>query len=133
MKPGRKKLGQFTGLSMILAAALFLLAPYPSLNASASRTSALGIAAEEVAPSASVAASAAAPADDPPDSAATFQGKIVSLNGHLLILRDEANDTWYHLDDQKTAAQFVGKQVTVTGVLDARSDVIRVRSIRESA
>lgn len=130
MKLGTKKLGQFAGLSMLLAAALFLLAPYPSLNASALRTSALRISAQEAAPSASAFA---ASADDPPDSAATFRGKIVSLNGRLLILRDEANDTWYHLDDQKTAAQFVGKQVTVTGVLDARTDVIRVRSISESA
>jgi|SRR5579863_4112213 len=58
-----------------------------------------------------------------------FAGVIVWLNGNRYILRDDVNDTWYHLDDQKTAAKYLGKKVNVTGTLDGRSDVIHVRSI----
>lgn len=60
-----------------------------------------------------------------------FGGVILSLNGNRFILRDDVNDTWYHLDDQQTAAKFSGKKVDVTGTLDGRSDVIHVRSIHE--
>jgi hypothetical protein len=61
----------------------------------------------------------------------TFTGKVLSQNGERFILRDEANDVWYHLDDQQQAAKFAGKNVMVTGVLDGRSDMIRVREITE--
>src|ERR1700741_1688601 len=33
----------------------------------------------------------------------TFTGKVLSQNGERFILRDEANETWYHLDDQQLA------------------------------
>ena len=62
----------------------------------------------------------------------TFTGKIVSQNGDRFILRDDANDVWYHLDDQAQAQKYLGKNVVVTGVLDGRSDMIRVRSIAEA-
>ena len=62
----------------------------------------------------------------------TFTGKIVSQNGDRNILRDEANDVWYHLDDQQQAGKFFGKIVVVTGTLDGRSDMIHVRNISES-
>ena len=65
-------------------------------------------------------------------TAATFAGKIVSQNGDRFILRDDANDVWYHLDDQAQAQKYLGKNVVVTGVLDGRSDMIRVRSIAEA-
>lgn len=61
----------------------------------------------------------------------TFTGKVLSQNGERFILRDLANDVWYHLDDQQQAAKFAGKTVMVTGVLDGRSDMIRVRQITE--
>jgi Protein of unknown function (DUF5818) len=61
----------------------------------------------------------------------TFTGKVLSQNGERFILRDLANDVWYHLDDQKQAAKFAGKNVMVTGILDGRSDMIRVREITE--
>ena len=61
-----------------------------------------------------------------------FTGKILSQNGAQFILRDEANDTWYHLDDQQQAKKFLGKSVSVTGVLDQSTDTIRVRSIFEA-
>ena len=61
----------------------------------------------------------------------TFTGKVLSQNGERFILRDLANDVWYHLDDQQQAAKFAGKNVMVTGILDGRSDMIRVREITE--
>jgi len=62
----------------------------------------------------------------------TFAGKVLSQNGERFILRDEANDVWYHLDDQQQAGKFAGKNVLVTGVLDWRTDTIQVREIAES-
>jgi Protein of unknown function (DUF5818) len=59
----------------------------------------------------------------------TFTGKIVSLNGALFILRDDADQVWYHLDDQSTARKFAGKNVNVKGKLDVATDVIHVQSI----
>jgi NAD-dependent DNA ligase len=70
------------------------------------------------------------PGDEP--NINTFTGKIVSQNGVRYILRDEANDTWYHLDDQQQAGKFFGKTVVVTGTLDGRSDTIHIRTISES-
>jgi hypothetical protein len=63
----------------------------------------------------------------------TFNGKVLSQNGERFILRDDINGTWYHLDDQKQAGKFLGKNVSVTGVLDQRTDTIRVRSITEAS
>ena len=62
-----------------------------------------------------------------------FVGTIVSLNGARYILRDDVNDTWYHLDDQQSAGKFSGKKVDVQGTLDGRSDMIHVRSIHEES
>jgi hypothetical protein len=70
-----------------------------------------------------------APGDEP--ASATFAGKIVSQNGDRFILRDDANEVWYHLDDQAQAQRHFGKDVVVTGVLDGRSDMIHVRNIVE--
>ena len=61
-----------------------------------------------------------------------FEGIIVSKNGEIFVLRDDVNDTWYHLDDQEAAAKHLGKKVLVTGTLDTRTDVIRVKSIDET-
>jgi hypothetical protein len=72
----------------------------------------------------------AQPGDEP--AASTFTGKIVSQNGVRFILRDEVNEVWYHLDDQAQAQRYFGKNVVVTGVLDGRSDMIRVRSMAEA-
>jgi hypothetical protein len=63
----------------------------------------------------------------------TFKGKILSQNGERFILRDDVNETWYHLDDQQQAGQFLGKNVVVTGVLDQSTDTIRVRNIIEAS
>src|ERR1700730_3179741 len=61
-----------------------------------------------------------------------FEGVIVSKNGELYVLRDDANSTWYHLDDQQSAGKHLGKKVLVTGSLDGRTDVIRVQKIEEA-
>jgi Protein of unknown function (DUF5818) len=68
----------------------------------------------------------------PDDSAQHFEGVIVSKNGQLFVLRDEVNNTWYHLDDQQAASKYWGKKVLVIGTLDARTDVIRVQKIDEA-
>jgi hypothetical protein len=70
------------------------------------------------------------PGDEP--AVGTFTGKIVSQNGDRFILRDDVNEVWYHLDDQEQAQKYFGKNVVVTGVLDGRSDMIRVRSMAEA-
>lgn len=66
------------------------------------------------------------------DHQQVYAGTIVSMNGARFILRDDANDTWYHLDDQQTAGKFLGKKVLVTGKLDTATDVIHVRVIEEA-
>ena len=70
------------------------------------------------------------PGDEP--AVSTFTGKIVSQNGDRFILRDDVNEVWYHLDDQAQAQKYFGKNVIVTGVLDGRSVMIRVRSMAEA-
>jgi outer membrane biosynthesis protein TonB len=59
----------------------------------------------------------------------TFSGKIVSQNGVRLVLRDDDNNVWYHLDDQQKASQLFGKDVLVTGTFDGLTGTIRVQSI----
>ena len=61
-----------------------------------------------------------------------FQGVIVSKNGEIFVLRDDVNNTWYHLDDQEAAGKHLGEKVLVTGNLDTRTDMIRVQSIAET-
>jgi len=65
------------------------------------------------------------------DQLQTFSGRIVSMNGELFILRDDANQVWFHLDDQRAAEKFAGKKAVVTGMLDPATDVIHVKSINE--
>jgi hypothetical protein len=64
--------------------------------------------------------------------AVNHSGTIVLLNGSLYILRDDANQTWYYLDDQEMPSKFLGKKVVVTGKLDVGVNMIRVRDIEPS-
>jgi uncharacterized protein YdeI (BOF family) len=64
------------------------------------------------------------------DQPQKFVGTIVSMNGERYILRDDANDVWYHLDNQQEAGKYLGKKVEVTGTLEGRSDEILVQSIQ---
>ena len=59
----------------------------------------------------------------------TYAGVIVNMNGQRFILRDDDNNTWYHLDDQQQAAKFLGKKVTASGKLDPSTDFIHVQQI----
>lgn len=61
----------------------------------------------------------------------TFSGKIVSQNDVRLVLRDDDNNVWYHLDDQQKAGQFFGKDVLITGTFDGLSGTIHIQSIVE--
>jgi len=60
----------------------------------------------------------------------TVKGTIWLNNGKF-VLRDESHHVWYQLDDQRSAARFEGKEVRVTGTLDASDNVIHVQNIEE--
>jgi hypothetical protein len=62
-----------------------------------------------------------------------YHGTIMLLNGSLYILRDDQNQTWYHLDDQEMPAKFLGKKVNVTGELEAGANMIHVRDIEPAS
>jgi streptogramin lyase len=60
--------------------------------------------------------------------AQAFMGKIArSKEGY--ILKDEASNTTYKLDNEDQAKQYVGKKVKVTGTLDPETGTIHVVSI----
>jgi hypothetical protein len=74
-----------------------------------------------------------APSTDPSSSSATpsdtqrsFVGSIVKASGKYVL---HTGGTDYQLDDQSQAKKFEGKDVKVTGQLDASSNTIRVQSI----
>lgn len=61
----------------------------------------------------------------------TFVGKIVKAkNGQYALLTDEQTGRGAYLDDQGKAKQFEGKNVKVTGVLEASRALIHVSSIQ---
>ena len=62
----------------------------------------------------------------------TFTGRI-SKDGQKFVLEDPTVNTPYQLDDQKKAQQHQGKNVRVTGTLDAQNNVIHVRAIEDAA
>ncbi len=68
----------------------------------------------------------------PAEQAQTFTGKI-SKHGDKYILRDTAAKMTYDLDDQDKAKSFEGKDVQVTGTLDAQTNTIHVADIQPSA
>jgi hypothetical protein len=61
-----------------------------------------------------------------PDAARSFVGSIVKASGKYVL---HTGGTDYQLDDQSTAKKFEGKDVKVTGQLDASSNTIKVQSI----
>src|SRR5277367_3824797 len=64
--------------------------------------------------------------------AKTFSGTI-SKNGDQFILRDDAANSSYQLDDQEKASKFEGKKVKVTGTFDQANNLIRIQTIVEEA
>jgi len=66
-----------------------------------------------------------------PAETRTFTGRI-SKSGQKFVLEDSSVRTFYQLDDQKKAGQYQGKNVRVTGTLDAENNVIHVQTIEEA-
>ena len=64
--------------------------------------------------------------------AQTFTGKI-SKKGDKYVLRDSSSKMTYELDDQEKVKSFDGKDVKVTGTLDAQTQTIHVADIQPSA
>jgi Protein of unknown function (DUF5818) len=60
----------------------------------------------------------------------TFSGTVMK-QGDIYVLADTADKTNYQLDDAKKADKFVGKNVKVTGTLDAENLTIHVQTIQE--
>ena len=61
----------------------------------------------------------------------TFTGRI-SKQGSKFILEDSSIRASWQLDDQQKAEKYQGKNVRVTGTLDAENNMIHVRSIEEA-
>ena len=60
----------------------------------------------------------------------TFVGKVIKAkNGQYALLTDEQAGKGAFLDDQDKAKQFEGKNVKVTGVLEAARSLIHVSNI----
>jgi len=64
-------------------------------------------------------------------AAQAFTGTIMK-SGDNYVLKTADNMT-YQLDDQSRAKQFEGKQVQVTGSLDATSQTIKVQDIKSAS
>jgi hypothetical protein len=67
-----------------------------------------------------------------PQAAKTFSG-VVMKQGDVYILSDKADKTNYQLVDSKKVGDFLGKNVKVTGTLDAENLTIQVQNIQEIA
>ena len=66
--------------------------------------------------------------DTAAQDAKPYSGTLVKEKGKL-VLKDEATNMRYQLDDQEKAKPFEGKQVKVTGKLDMDANLIHVQSI----
>jgi hypothetical protein len=62
----------------------------------------------------------------------TFSGTVMK-QGDIYILSDKADKTNYQLVDSKKVSEFIGKNVKVTGTLDAENLTIHVQNIQEIA
>jgi hypothetical protein len=71
-----------------------------------------------------------APSAQDQQKSQTFVGKVVKAkNGQYALLTDEQAGKGAFLDDQEKAKQFEGKNVKVTGVLEAAKSLIHVSNI----
>lgn len=70
----------------------------------------------------------AQPATPSQQQTQTFSGKITKSKGDL-VLKDQATNATYKLDNPDQAQQYVGKDVKVTGTLDPSSNTIHVSDI----
>ena len=66
------------------------------------------------------------------DQQQTITGKIARSDDGKYVLVDSAN-MMYQLDDQRSAKKFAGKNVTVSGTVDASRNSIHVTEIKEAS
>ena len=114
----------FLGPLVMLALLFGLLTPVPQLAAQQSPGSPPYTTPQPSAPAPGEAA--------PSNEMKAFSGKIVK-DGDKLVLKDSASKTVFQLDDQAKAKQFVGKEVNVTGSLDASTNTIHVENIQPAS
>jgi hypothetical protein len=62
----------------------------------------------------------------------TITGKVVKSQGSLVI-KDDASNSTYKVDNEDQLKQYMGKNVKVTGTLDAQTKTIHVTNIEVSA
>jgi hypothetical protein len=60
----------------------------------------------------------------------SFSGTVVKMDKQYVLKTDSAT---YQLDDQAKAKHFSGKQVTVSGILDQSTSMIRVSDIQPAS
>jgi hypothetical protein len=58
----------------------------------------------------------------------TVAGKISHHNGKF-VFREGHRKEFYQLDDQQNAKRYSGKEVLVTGILDAQANLVHVHRI----
>lgn len=66
------------------------------------------------------------------DQVRAFTG-MVAKTGDRYVLRDDANQTLFNLDDQTSAGKFAGRKVKVTGTLDAVNNTIHIQTIEDAS
>jgi hypothetical protein len=59
-----------------------------------------------------------------------FMGTVISMASGMLVLKDDAKDIFYGLDNQAVARKFADKKVAVTGTLD-KMHTIHIKNIEE--
>jgi uncharacterized protein DUF5818 len=61
----------------------------------------------------------------------TFTGRIAKY-GPKFVLEDSSMRASFQLDDQQKAEKYQGKNVRITGTLDAENNIIHVQTIEEA-
>ena len=59
-----------------------------------------------------------------------FMGTVIPMASGMLVLKDDAKDVLYGLDNQALAQKFADKKVAVTGTLD-KMHTIHIKNIEE--
>ena len=59
-----------------------------------------------------------------------FMGTVIPMASGMLVLKDDAKDILYGLDNQALAQKFADKKVAVTGTLD-KMHTIHIKDIEE--
>src|SRR5882724_12806038 len=77
------------------------------------------------------------PRPTPHQSQQSVWGSLLYVSGTIcrgtegeVILRNASDAGLFWIDDQRLASHYLGKQVSVTGVLDAANNLIRILNIR---